>query len=291
MRTTVADIELGADQTAAIRFLPSGGATGGTIEILRPGGAGVRLTRRLAVRGSHPVPGPAMTVSSSRRQRGFSLLELMVAFVIMAFSLGMLYQASGGTVRSLGDTEQHLRASMLAQSVLNSRDSVPESGWNEAGQSAGLRMAGQQRSFRDWRRGANAPALQQVQIVVAWTDRRGPRQVELTTLLPQAKPAPGGTMSRVRPLADRERMSGFTLVEILVVMTLMSVVMLALGAAMRTIAQTEERVDQRLQRAGRNAGRHQLSVELRWAGSRPASPPRPPRSDRASTCSTVRRAQ
>ncbi len=44
-------------------------------------------------------------------------------------------------------------------------------------------------------------------------------------------------------------MSGFTLVEILVVMTLMSMVMLALGAAMRTIAQTEERVDQRLQRA------------------------------------------
>jgi len=44
LRTTVADIELNADQTAAIRFLPSGGATGGTIEILRPGGAGVRLT-------------------------------------------------------------------------------------------------------------------------------------------------------------------------------------------------------------------------------------------------------
>ncbi|MEO7392694.1 MAG: prepilin-type N-terminal cleavage/methylation domain-containing protein [Ramlibacter sp.] len=44
-------------------------------------------------------------------------------------------------------------------------------------------------------------------------------------------------------------MSGFTLVEILVVMTLMSMVMLALGAAMRTIAQTEERVDQRLLRA------------------------------------------
>lgn len=45
------------------------------------------------------------------------------------------------------------------------------------------------------------------------------------------------------------RMSGFTLVEILVVMTLMSMVMLALGAAMRTIAQTEERVDQRLLRS------------------------------------------
>lgn len=43
LRTTIADIEL-KDQAAAIRFLPSGGATGGTIEILRPGGGGVRLT-------------------------------------------------------------------------------------------------------------------------------------------------------------------------------------------------------------------------------------------------------
>lgn len=45
------------------------------------------------------------------------------------------------------------------------------------------------------------------------------------------------------------QIAGFTLVEILVVMTLMSVIMLALGGAMRTIAQTEERVDQRLRRA------------------------------------------
>ena len=54
-------------------------------------------------------------------------------------------------------------------------------------------------------------------------------------------------MSRA-PARRPGKMSGFTLVEILVVMTLMSLVMLALGAAMRTIAQTEERVDQRLHR-------------------------------------------
>lgn len=43
LRATVADVELTADQVAAILFLPSGGATGGTIEIVRPSGAGVRL--------------------------------------------------------------------------------------------------------------------------------------------------------------------------------------------------------------------------------------------------------
>ena len=42
--------------------------------------------------------------------------------------------------------------------------------------------------------------------------------------------------------------SGFTLIEVLVVMSLLSLVMLAMGSALRTTAQTEERIDQRLQR-------------------------------------------
>lgn len=41
---------------------------------------------------------------------------------------------------------------------------------------------------------------------------------------------------------------GFTLVEVLVAVSLLSIIMVALGSAMRTIAQTEVRVDQRVQR-------------------------------------------
>ncbi|BEU95022.1 prepilin-type N-terminal cleavage/methylation domain-containing protein [Acidovorax sp. DW039] len=43
-------------------------------------------------------------------------------------------------------------------------------------------------------------------------------------------------------------LGGFTLVEMLVVMTLLSLLVLALGSALRTSAQTEERVDLRLAR-------------------------------------------
>jgi general secretion pathway protein H len=43
VRATVASVELRADQTAAIQFLPSGGATGGSVDLLRPSGAGTRL--------------------------------------------------------------------------------------------------------------------------------------------------------------------------------------------------------------------------------------------------------
>jgi general secretion pathway protein H len=43
VRATVASVELRPDQVAAIEFLPSGGATGGSIDLLRASGAGTRL--------------------------------------------------------------------------------------------------------------------------------------------------------------------------------------------------------------------------------------------------------
>lgn len=47
----------------------------------------------------------------------------------------------------------------------------------------------------------------------------------------------------------RRKTTGFTLLEVLVVMALLSLVMLALGSALRTVGQTQERIDQRLARA------------------------------------------
>lgn len=45
MRVTVAGIEWSPQQqAAAIRFLPQGGATGGSVDVLRPSGGGVRIT-------------------------------------------------------------------------------------------------------------------------------------------------------------------------------------------------------------------------------------------------------
>lgn len=43
VRATVADKELAPNGIAAIRFLPQGGATGGSIEVVRSSGAGTRL--------------------------------------------------------------------------------------------------------------------------------------------------------------------------------------------------------------------------------------------------------
>ena len=87
--------------------------------------------------------------SRQRRQRGFTILELLVAFAIMAISLGMLYRASGGSARSVGNMERYQRATVLAESILAMRDAVPEEGWSEAGQVAGF----------DWRVAINAASL------------------------------------------------------------------------------------------------------------------------------------
>lgn len=43
LRVTVADREIAPGGQAAIRFLPSGGASGGSIEVLRAPGSGTRL--------------------------------------------------------------------------------------------------------------------------------------------------------------------------------------------------------------------------------------------------------
>ena len=43
LKATVAGIEMTDQGEAAIRFLPSGGATGGSVEVLRASGAGTRL--------------------------------------------------------------------------------------------------------------------------------------------------------------------------------------------------------------------------------------------------------
>lgn len=44
LKATVASIEMAQGDVAAIRFLPTGGATGGSIDVVRPSGAGVRLS-------------------------------------------------------------------------------------------------------------------------------------------------------------------------------------------------------------------------------------------------------
>ncbi|HPT57203.1 MAG TPA: prepilin-type N-terminal cleavage/methylation domain-containing protein, partial [Casimicrobium sp.] len=52
------------------------------------------------------------------RQRGFTLLEVIVAIVIAALCLGALAQAFAGGARAAGSSSDYTRAVTLAQSLL-----------------------------------------------------------------------------------------------------------------------------------------------------------------------------
>jgi general secretion pathway protein I len=131
------------------------------------------------------------------RGRGFSLLEVLIAFAIAALALGMLYRIMGGSARQTVTLSQHERAMLLAESLLAAYDSVPEQGLDEG--------EGAQNSSFDWRvrsqpyptpanNASQAPRLHEVQVSVQWLDGDAPRTFELSTLRPERLPIQGETV-------------------------------------------------------------------------------------------------
>jgi general secretion pathway protein I len=65
---------------------------------------------------------------------GFSLLETLVALVILSLALGALYQAAAGATRNIRVAEQYTRAVALAESMLSAHSYVVDPNMNLAGE-------------------------------------------------------------------------------------------------------------------------------------------------------------
>lgn len=132
--------------------------------------------------------GASSLVMKRQRQAGFSLLELLVAFSIMALSLGLLYRVAGGSARNVSDVTQSQQAAWLAEAILSSRSSVLEDGWTEDGESAGFKWQVRSRLFNSGINIPQAVPLHSVQLAVTWSGGSRPGQLEVVTLVPERKP-------------------------------------------------------------------------------------------------------
>src|SRR6056297_2038575 len=75
-----------------------------------------------------------MTGPERDAQRGFSLLEMVVAMAILGLALGALYQASSAATRNVRTDERYAYAAELARSLVADSAIVPAEGLRNQGE-------------------------------------------------------------------------------------------------------------------------------------------------------------
>lgn len=130
-----------------------------------------------------------------RRSDGFTLLEIVVAFTLMALIVAVLLRVFSGGLQGIGLAEQYSRATSIAESMLarvgadielkpgTTNGSVDERfNWTVSVQPHVLEEAGAAETPGATPSSALPVALMEVVVNVAWSEDGRDRQVKLTTL-------------------------------------------------------------------------------------------------------------
>ena len=126
--------------------------------------------------------------TSEASGRGFSLLEMLVALVILGLALGALYRGAAGATRNVGADEKYAYGVELARSVLANHGRVPEAGINVGGETDG-EYRWYARSSPVFLVGQNAAApLHEIEVGVNWMDGLRRRAIVLHSVVEAEAP-------------------------------------------------------------------------------------------------------
>ena len=138
----------------------------------------------------------AKEIHHSTQALGFSLIEMLVALVVLSLSLGVLYQAATGATRNVRVAAEYTDAVMLAESMLAEHSYVTGENLSAFGQfeifqwNVSSWPVPYDDSLDPEERTVAAEPLQYLEVVVSWPGRGGaPREIDLMTVVPLREPA------------------------------------------------------------------------------------------------------
>jgi len=128
--------------------------------------------------------------------KGFSLIEMLVALVVLSLSLGVLYQAAAGATRNVRVAAEYTEAVMLAESKLVEHSYITEESYSASGEFGEYSW-----SVSSWPavyENVTSPdqmpllprPLQYLEVIVSWPGGSDTRSLDLLTVVPLRSPLP-----------------------------------------------------------------------------------------------------
>ena len=120
--------------------------------------------------------------------QGFSLIEMLVAMVIMGLALSVLYQSASGATRNVRVSAEYSEALALAESTMEAFSALLFIGKQEAGQYGSFEWSARAEPLSSTantstaQRGDSRYALAHVTVSVTWATERNRREVVLRSV-------------------------------------------------------------------------------------------------------------